>query len=319
MIPGARYNVVHETRYGYGEPVRLSRQVCHLQPRRLPWQRCEDFRLAISPEPDSLSEGVDAFGNPVATACIDASHDALSIYASYRAEVADRPLPDDAATLPWEEVRERLAYRAGRIPSAADLEATRFRFESPRVRNKREIAAWALDSFPARRPILAGVRALAARIHEDFTFDEAATTVTTPVTEVFESRRGVCQDFAHFMLSCLRSLGLSARYVSGYLLTHPPPGGRRLLGADASHAWVSVYCPDHGWIDADPTNAVLAGREHVTVGWGRDYRDVAPVRGVILGGGTHTVEISVTVAPEEEYKLLLGAPPSGASSQRPGA
>lgn len=304
MTEAARYRVVHETRYHYSEPVRLSHQVVHLAPRALSFQRTEDFDLAIKPTPGTLSRGADAFGNHVTTFTLDESHSALSVRADYRVEVEDRPVPPDAATLPWELVRERLAYRAGRIPSPDDLEAARFRFESPRVRNKREIAAWTRACFPPGAPILAGVRALAARIHEDFTFDPEATTVSTPVTEVFVRRRGVCQDFAHFMLSCLRSLGLSARYVSGYLLTHPPPGRPRLLGADASHAWVSVYCPDQGWIDADPTNALLCGREHVTIGWGRDYSDVAPLRGVLLGGGAHTVAISVTVAPEDEYELL---------------
>lgn len=314
-MSAARYHVVHETRYGYGEPVRLSRQVLHLAPRPLPWQRCEQLTLAISPRPDSLTEAADAFGNPITTVCIDESHDALSVRASYWAEVSARPAPDEAATLPWEDVRERLAYRAGRIPSPEDLDATRFRFESPRVRNKREIAAWARGCFPPATPVLTGARRLAERIHEEFVFDPTATTVSTPVTEVFASRRGVCQDFAHFMLSCLRSLGLSARYVSGYLLTRPPPGEPRLVGADASHAWVSVYCPDHGWVDIDPTNALLVGEEHVTVGWGRDYEDVAPLRGVLLGGGAHSVDISVTVAPAEEYDLLFGAGEGGAAAR----
>lgn len=311
MSAGARYHVVHETRYGYGEPVRMSRQIVHKEPRPVPWQSVEAFTLAVTPAPDPIVRSLDAFGNPITTFCIDDSHDALSVRASFRVQVLDRAVPDDAATPPWEHVRERLAYRAGRPPSPEDLDATRFRFESPRVRNKREIAAWARESFPPGAPILAGVRALAERIHGDFVFDTEATTVSTPVTEVFARRRGVCQDFAHLMLSCLRSLGLAARYVSGYLLTHPPPGQRRLAGADASHAWVSVYCPDHGWIDADPTNALLAGREHVTVAWGRDYEDVAPLRGVLLGGGTHTVAIAVTVAPEEEYDLLFGPDAKG--------
>ncbi len=148
-------------------------------------------------------------------------------------------------------------------------------------------------------------------------FDPEATTVSTPVTEVFTRRRGVCQDFAHLMLSCLRSLGLAARYVSGYLLTHPPPGRPRLLGADASHAWVSVYCPGSGWVDVDPTNGLVVGTEHVTVGWGRDYDDVSPLRGVLLGGGSHTVDIPVTVAPAGEFESLFGpaAPtlPAGAA------
>ena len=146
------------------------------------------------------------------------------------------------------------------------------------------------------------------RIHTELKFDPTATTVSTPVMEVFERRRGVCQDFAHLMLSCLRSMGLAARYVSGYLLTRPPPGRKRLVGADASHAWVSVYCPDYGWVDADPTNGVFPSLEHVTLGWGRDYDDVIPLRGVLLGGGDHELEIKVTVAPASDYEAIFGAP-----------
>jgi transglutaminase-like putative cysteine protease len=144
------------------------------------------------------------------------------------------------------------------------------------------------------------------RIHDEFTFDPTATTVSTPVMEVFQQKRGVCQDFAHLMLSCMRSLGLPARYMSGYILTRPPPGKKRLVGADASHAWVSVYCPGFGWIDVDPTNALLVQTEHVTLGWGRDYDDVIPLRGVLLGGGDHELSIAVTVVPLEEADAVLG-------------
>ena len=199
---------------------------------------------------------------------------------------------------------------------APPIDATRFLFESTRVRNKRELAAWASTCFPKGTPLLVGVRALMNRIHAEVTFDPKATTVSTPVMEVFERRRGVCQDFAHLMLSCLRSMGLASRYVSGYLLTRPPPGRKRLVGADASHAWVSVYLPDHGWVDADPTNAVFPALEHVTLGWGRDYDDVIPLRGVLLGGGEHELEIKVTVAPAAEYEEVFGRTPSAPPSAR---
>lgn len=303
----ARYYVLHDTRYGYAEPVGLSRQLVRLRPRDLPFQRVDKYHLSITPEPDVLSEREDAFGNPITSFCIEKNHDSLSVCASYWVDVAQRPVPHESDTLPWEAVKERFSYRAGRPLSPDDLDASRFLFESPRVRNKREIAAWASDCFPPGLSVFTGARALCARIHDEFVFDPTATTVTTPVTEVFQSRRGVCQDFAHFMLSCLRSLGLSARYVSGYLLTRPPPGRPRLLGADASHAWVSVYCPDHGWIDLDPTNGILAGQEHITIGWGRDFEDVTPLRGVLLGGGSHTADISVTVAPASEFESLFGS------------
>lgn len=303
----ARYYVLHDTRYGYAEPVGLSRQLVRLRPRALPFQRVDRYHLSITPEPDVRSEREDAFGNSITAFCIEKNHDALSVCASYWVDVAPRPLPRESDTLPWEAVKDRFSYRAGHPLSPEDLDASRFLFESPRVRNKREIAAWAADCFAPGLSVFSASLALCARIHDEFVFDPGATTVTTPVTEVFQSRRGVCQDFAHFMLSCLRSLGLSARYVSGYLLTRPPPGRPRLLGADASHAWVSVYCPDHGWIDLDPTNGILAGREHITIGWGRDYEDVTPLRGVLLGGGTHTADISVTVAPASEFESLFGS------------
>lgn len=302
------YGVVHETIYTYEEPVGLSRQVVHLAPRPAPYQACRAHALRISPEPELLASGADAFGNPVTSLCIEADHKALSVRAESCVEVRERSYPPDEETPPWESVRERLAYVSGRRPRPEDLEATRFLFESARVRNKRELAAWAAPSFPKGAPLLSGVRSLMNRIHDEFGFDPTATTVSTPVMEVFSKRRGVCQDFAHLMLSCLRSLGLAARYVSGYVLTRPPPGRARLVGADASHAWVSVYCPGFGWVDADPTNRALPSLEHVTVAWGRDYDDVIPLRGVLLGGGAHALEIRVTVASPAEYEALFGAP-----------
>jgi transglutaminase-like putative cysteine protease len=303
-----RYVVVHDTTYSYEQPVGLSRQIVHLTPRVLPWQSCRSHRLEISPKPEMLSVSTDAFGNPLTSLCIEEDHSSLAVHTESCVEVTARIYPDDAATPAWDEVRARLAYRAGRAPHPADLDATRFLFESSRVRNKRELAAWTSACFPPGTPLLVGVRALMERINTEFTFDPKATTVSTPVMEVFERRRGVCQDFAHLMLSGLRSIGLAARYVSGYLLTHPPPGRPRMVGADASHAWVSVYCPDYGWVDTDPTNGIFPSLEHVTLGWGRDYDDVIPLRGVLLGGGEHELEIAVTVTPEGEYERLFGKP-----------
>jgi transglutaminase-like putative cysteine protease len=307
-MKAARYHVAHETRYEYHQPVGLSRQVVRLAPRVVPWQACRAHSLQIQPDAEILSVRSDAFGNPVTSFAIEADHAALLVRAESWIDVAARPFPDDAATPPWEKVRARLAYHGGVRPLPADLDAARFLFESTRVRNKRELAAWALASFPPGVPLLVGVRALMNRIHREFTFDPRATDVSTPVMEVFTRRRGVCQDFAHLMLSCLRSIGLAARYVSGYLLTRPPPGRPRLIGADASHAWVSVYCPDQGWVDTDPTNAIFPGKEHVTLGWGRDYDDVIPLRGVLLGGGDHEISIEVTVTPAADYEALFEKP-----------
>jgi transglutaminase-like putative cysteine protease len=300
------YVVVHETRYEYDQPVGLSRQILHLSPRTTPWQRVRLHGIEVTPSPSFFAESEDAFGNPIRSLCIEKDHEALTVRTESVVELVPRAYPEDGATMAWDAVRSRLVYQAGRRPNPADLDATRFLFESIRVRNKRELAAWTAPCFPPGAPLLAGVRALMNRIHEDFTFDPKATTVSTPVMEVFTGRRGVCQDFAHLMLSCLRSIGLAARYVSGYLLTRPPPGKPRLVGADASHAWVSVYCPEHGWFDADPTNALFPSVEHVTLGWGRDYDDVIPLRGVLLGGGEHALDIAVTVVPIDEYEAVFG-------------
>ncbi len=302
------YVVVHDTKYDYDQPVGVSRQIVHLTPRVTAWQSCAAHTLTMDPTPDAFAESIDAFGNPVCSFVIEADHASLAVRAQSTVTLLPRPLPDEATSPPWDEVRTRLTYRAGVRPRPADLEATRFLFESMRVRNKRELTAWTLTCFPPGRPLLTGVRALMQLIHRELTFDPTATTVSTPVMQVFASRRGVCQDFAHLMLSCLRSIGLAARYVSGYLLTKPPPGKPRLVGADASHAWVSVYCPEHGWIDVDPTNGMFPDLEHVTLGWGRDYDDVIPLRGVILGGGEHALEIEVTVVPLEDYVAVFGKP-----------
>ncbi len=300
------YVVVHETNYDYEYPVGLSRQIVHLEPRSTSFQTLRAHALRISPDAEILGTSVDAFGNPVTSLCIESDHDSLSVSSESWVDLSARDYPEDPSTPPWDAVRARLAYQAGRRPNALDLEAARFLFESTRVRNKRELAEWTAACFPPGRPLLVGVRALMQRIHTELKFDPTATTVSTPVMEVFERRRGVCQDYAHLMLSCLRSTGLAARYVSGYLLTRPPPGRPRLVGADASHAWVSVYCPDYGWVDADPTNGVFPSLEHVTVGWGRDYDDVIPLRGVLLGGGDHELEIKVTVAPASDYEMIFG-------------
>lgn len=299
------YVVVHETRYAYEYPVGLSRQIVHLTPRVMPEQVCHQHRLDISPRAEILATSLDVFGNPTTSFVIDADHASLVVRAESWVDVKARNLPEDKASPAWEAVRERLSYQGGRRPSAADLEATRFLYESTRVRNKRELAAWAAPCFPRGAPLLVGVRALMNKIHDELEFDPKATTVSTPVMEVFERRAGVCQDFAHLMLSCLRSLGLAARYVSGYILTKPPPGKPRLVGADASHAWVSVYCPDLGWVDADPTNRMFPSLEHVTLGWGRDYDDVIPLRGVLLGGGSHELSIEVTVCPVADVDAVF--------------
>lgn len=301
-----RYHVLHDTAYNYDQPVGESRQLVRLTPRGLAWQRCLAHRIEVQPEPTAITEFIDGFGNAVASLHLEAGHDQLLIRAESWIELLPRPRPPAENPVAWEQARDLLVYRAGRRHAPHILEASIFKFESTHVRVKREFAAYSQQVFGPGRPLLDGAAALMERIHEEFVFDPQATDVSTPVTEVFAKKRGVCQDFSHFMISCLRSIGLSARYVSGYLLTRPPPGKPRLVGADATHAWVAVYCPQQGWVDFDPTNNLQPNLEHITVGWGRDFADVSPLRGVILGGGEHEPEISVTVVPEQEFDLVYG-------------
>ncbi|MFT3850338.1 MAG: transglutaminase family protein [Propionivibrio sp.] len=305
-ILSARYRVVHETRYLYENPVSVSRQQLHLTPRDCPWQRVIAHEIEIEPAPTLCRASLDHLGNPLRQFAIEAPHDRLRVCAESTIEVRTRfPLAIEASP-GWEQVREALAFGARPV----HLDANNYLFESPYVRVKREFAAYAQPCFPPGRPLLEAVEALMARIFKEFRFDPAATSVSTPVLKVLEDRRGVCQDFAHLMLSCLRSLGLAARYVSGYLLTQPPPGQPRLIGADASHAWISVYCPqaDGGvWVDFDPTNGLMPDIQHITLAWGRDFGDVSPLRGVILGGDAHEPKVAVTVSPLEETCAEDGA------------
>jgi transglutaminase-like putative cysteine protease len=299
-----RYHVRHDTVYRYEHPVRESHQLLRLFPRTLPWQRCIAQHLGVSPEPDRSQAFTDPFGNGVRALHFEHTHEHLEVRSECWIELDARPMPAFEASPPWESVREAMRYRAGQRLDTAMLEAAACLFESPEIRIKRAFADYAAPCFTPGRPVLAACDALMRRIHADFTFDPEATDVATPVTEVFANRRGVCQDFAHFMISCLRSQGLAARYVSGYLLTRPPPGKPRLIGADATHAWISLFVPGTGWLDFDPTNALWVDQEHVTIGWGRDFSDVSPMRGVLLGGGGHRPEISVTVVPEDEFRGL---------------
>jgi len=313
-----RYHVLHETRYDYGSPVSLSQQQLHLSPRVLAWQQVEEQCIAIDPAPTWRRDGQDAFGNPVTWVAFHVPHEELVIRSVMTIAVAPHLPGDLEDSLPWEEVRDRLAYDST-DPRPEDLDATRFLFESPHVRIKHELAAYAADCFPPGTPVLVGAERLMAKIFDEFEFDPEATTVSTPVLEVLENKRGVCQDFAHLMIACLRALGLAARYVSGYLLTRPPPGKPRLIGADASHAWVSVYAPGNGhdWVDFDPTNNLLPNTEHITLSFGRDFSDISPLRGIILGGGGTEPEVAVTVFPLDEEALpeALRAAPDGKADE----
>jgi transglutaminase-like putative cysteine protease len=292
----AHYQILHDTHYKYDSPVSLAQQLAHLWPRHVPWQRCLDQQLVISPMPTTRSDERDVFGNPLTRLAFERPHDELHVCARLRIEVLERPSLDFDASVSWEESRHALTYSAARI-SPDIVDACRYRFESPYVHLKQAFVEFSSSCFPAGQPMLLCAQALMQKIFAEFTFDGEATQVATPLVEVLETRRGVCQDFAHLMLACLRSRGLAARYVSGYLLTQPPPGQPRLIGADASHAWVSVFCPVSGWVDFDPTNNVQPALEHISLAWGRDFSDVSPLRGVILGGGSHDPDVRVTVMP----------------------
>ncbi|MEO8203548.1 MAG: transglutaminase family protein [Betaproteobacteria bacterium] len=288
----ARYHIVHETCYEYESRVAVAQQILHLTPRDLAWQKRIAHSIVFDPVPSEITEHEDYFGNLVRRAVLDSPHDVLTVRAESEVSVGRRSggrVPPGSPA--WETVRERV--HAAR--EASVLDAAEFLFESPHVEFSPELATFAAPCFPARRPFLDGVWALNRAIHIGFSFDDSATSVSTPLSEVLELRRGVCQDFAHLMTGCLRVLGLPARYVSGYILTSPPPGHVKMVGADASHAWVSVFCPEVGWVDFDPTNDLVVDDEHVTLAWGRDFSDVAPMHGVILGGGDQELSVHVTV------------------------
>jgi transglutaminase-like putative cysteine protease len=286
------YRVMHTTTYFYSKLVSLCHNLAHLTPRQDARQTCRHSKLEVTPTPTLVRERLDHFGNRMTYFTVEEPHDRLTVRATSAVDVAPAAPPDPAATPPWESVRQLLEQ--DRSPEA--LDACPFVFDSPYVKAGPELAHYAAPSFPPGRPVLEAALDLMRRIHREFHYDATATTITTPLQEVLELRSGVCQDFAHLEIGCLRSLGLAARYVSGYLRTQPPPGQPHLVGADASHAWLSVYCPGHGWVDLDPTNDLVPSEKHIILAWGRDYDDVSPMKGVNLGGGRHSVTVGVDVA-----------------------
>lgn len=292
-----KYELIHRTKYVYEGIVTVSHHVARLAPRPLPSQRCPWHELSIDPVPVGRGVNSDAFGNITTYFELEGSHGELEVTARSYVEVFPTVHPVPESTPAWEVIREQCT--AGRSPAFA--EAGAFRFPSPMVPTSKEFADYVRVDFPPGRPVLGGLVAFMGRMHREFKFDTVATDVATPVSEVLRKKAGVCQDFAHLMLACLRSIGLPARYVSGYLETKPPAGQVRLTGADASHAWVSVFCGEEaGWIDADPTNDVLPNERHITVAWGRDFSDVSPLRGVTLGAGSQELRVGVDVIPMEE-------------------
>jgi transglutaminase-like putative cysteine protease len=294
-----RFRVIHLTRYGYRNTVSLSHNVARLRPRETGTQRAEQHELTVSPQPSSKNSGVDYFGNHVTWFSVQEPHSELTITAISEVEVSLALRPDVSQGSSWEDVRQALLLPL--TPEA--LSARQFTLDSPYIQRAQEFADYAAPSFPAGRPLLQGVLDLTERIHREFKYLPGSTNVGTPVLEVLRNRRGVCQDFAHLQICCLRSLGLAARYVSGYIATIPSPGRPRLVGADVSHAWVGVFAPDFGWIDFDPTNGLMPSDGHITVGWARDYDDVGPVRGILIGGRQQEMDVSVDVVPVDAMPI----------------
>ncbi len=289
----ARYTVEHETLYTYRAEVSQSWQLAHLTPPELAWQRVIRHALSIDPPPDERHERRDAFGNRVTHFGIHGPHPLLEVRMACDVEVGDRADPGVAPGLAWEGVREALRDD----PAQDALRPARLAQPSALVGWSDAARAYAAATFAPGRDWLGAVTELMHRIYREFDFEPGTTTVTTSVDEVLAQKSGVCQDFAHVMIACLRSHGLPAAYVSGYLLTQPPPGQERLLGADVSHAWVAAYSPPHGWVEFDPTNDQLADRRYVTLATGADFADVVPLRGVILGGRGQKMRVAVSVIP----------------------
>jgi transglutaminase-like putative cysteine protease len=287
------YKINHRTTYKYVSPVSVGNHVACLKPRSYQQNQLLQNALKISPPPMTFTERTDYFGNVLWFFTVQEPHRELVVESLSEVLRSGGEELNPHASLPWEESTILL----GEDHTAAGLEAYQYQFESPRIRIHKDFATYALESFTRGRIMREALTELTSRIHKDFRFDSRVTTVRTTPEEVFKKRGGVCQDFAHVQIACLRSIKLAARYVSGYLRTYPPAGRPRLIGADASHAWVSAYCRGAGWLDMDPTNDVAPTDGHVTVAWGRDYGDVSPLRGLILGGGEHKLQVEVDMEP----------------------
>ena len=288
-----RYRLRHTSRYSYGSPVELAAHMVHLRPRPLPGQSIISERIVTAPLPARRHDARDHFGNQVTWLFLDLPHADFEVTAESVVDVGFAAPPEPATTAPWETVAEAALTADG-------WRAAEYCFDSPMAPRNPDARRYALESFTPGRPILVALLELNKRIRADFAYRSGVTHVSTQVHEVMKHRSGVCQDFSHVMISALRGLGLPARYVSGYIRTRPPPGQPRRQGADQSHAWVGCWLGEkHGWVDLDPTNGIVVRNEHVVLGWGRDYGDVSPVRGVILGGGDHALTVSVDLEPDE--------------------
>ena len=292
------YRVRHKTVYGYSYPVTLSHHLARLKPRETRYQHILKSDISVSPQAVFLKEETDAFGNTSCFFIVETPHKEMIIVSEFTASVTAPVYPDPAKTASCAETVALLS-----IPDSSDLlEASEMTCPSCFIPLTPEIKEYAAKSIRSDRPVLEAAEEIMRRIYHDFTYDPAATSIATPINQTLAMKRGVCQDFAHVGIACLRSFGLAARYVSGYIRTHrkAKPGQQNdieMIGGDASHAWFSVYVPDFGWVDLDPTNNMYMQSEHLTVGWGRDFDDMSPVKGIMTGGGTHTVSVDVAVCP----------------------
>ena len=290
--------ITHETRYAYTPPVETAQHLAHLKPLETAWQALLEHRIEITPPPVQRTDSADAYGNARTFFALESTHEELSVVAHSLVRTTMPEAPGKAEReLPWEQARERFRYRKG----ASYNPAVEFVFPSRYVPRHDDFAAYARASFVPGRPLFDVAHELMQRMFSDFIYDGDSTEISTPAEQALAQKRGVCQDFAHIMIACMRTMGLPARYVSGYLLTQPPPGQERLVGTDASHAWVSVYLPGAQgpgvWVDFDPTNGRQAGEDYVALAIGRDFADVSPMRGVLHGGARHTLKVGVTVQP----------------------
>jgi len=286
------YEISHRTTFTYSQSVAISQHLLHLSPRATANQTVYSHALMISPAPTLNQENTDFFGNTTAYLTVEEPHNKLNIVSNARVEVVAASAPLAETTMPWEQVPNA----ASKQSNDAALDAQQYVFDSPFTYSN-DAMRYAEKSFPPGCPVLTGAIDLMGRIFKEFKYEGGVTDISTPIDRVIANKHGVCQDFAHLQIACLRSLGIPARYVSGYMLTHPPEGQEKKIGADASHAWLAVWVPEHGFVDLDPTNNLLAGDEHITVAWGRDYGDVSPINGMVLGGGEQKIEVAVDVRP----------------------
>ena len=288
-----KYRITHRTNYVSHESVSIGHNQAWLELRPVNWQQVDSFNLLIDPEPSVRTRRIDSFRNPVHLFSFNEGYRQLTVTATSVVTVTEIPRPEVPLTVPWDQIASGVRHHT----TAEDRVAAEFEFPSPRIFWSPDKRRYAAESFPSGRSMADAVLDLTRRIHAEFVYDSRATTVNTPVDEVFRLRRGVCQDFAHLQIAMLRSLGIPARYVSGYLRTVPTDGEPRLVGADATHAWLSVYCGNGVWLDVDPTNNTICSKDHITLAWGRDYSDVPPLTGVFIGGGQHRLIVNVDVLP----------------------